>query len=270
MFFAQVFPEVISFNTGVPFQPFSRNPQIKYSYKLKDLKFIATAYTLRDFPSIGPVGTTITIQRNAAIPNANFSFIYSPSDSKNVFGAGIDYKTVLPQIETDKGYKTDETISGISATFVSKLVFNKITWKLQGVYAQNAFDILGIGGYAMKENTYDNITGVCQYTNINTGTLWTELYYKNDKFITGVFGGYTKNMGSDDNIETTSIYARGGNIEYLYRVSPRFAFYQGKSTIGLELEYTAAVYGTIDNKSSFSNTKEVSNIRALLSFIYSF
>jgi len=36
MFVTEVFPGTISFNTGMPFQPFSRNPQIKYTYGIKN------------------------------------------------------------------------------------------------------------------------------------------------------------------------------------------------------------------------------------------
>lgn len=274
LFVAQAFPEVLSFNTGVPFKPFSRNPQIRYTYKTgAGINIIATAYTLREFATPGPPNQ-ITFERNPGFPSLNIAFTYVPQGSQNIFGAGADYKTVMPEIETDLGYKTNSTLSSMSATAFAKLVFDKVTFKLQGVYSQNAANIMGIGGYAVLYNTYDTLTGTREYTNLNTGTMWTEIYYKGENFIAGLFAGYTLNMGSSDKMDTNfHKFARGSNIEYIYRVAPRLAFVQGRSTIGLEIEYTAAAYGkpeNINDMGEFSASEEVANIRTLLSFIYNF
>ncbi len=272
MFIASAFPEVLSFNTGAPFVPFSRNPQVRFTYKAGALNIIATTYTLRDFPTTGPSNPS-TIQKNAGIPNANLTFTFVPKDSKNIFGLGADYKTVMPEMVTTLGYKTDTKLSGYSATAFAKTSFGKITWKLQGTYAQNAYDIMGIGGYAVLLGSYDTLKGTREYTNLNTGSVWTEFYYATDKITVGVFGGYTMNIGSDDHMDLTAVYARGGNIEYIYRAAPRLAFTQGKATIGLEVEYTNAAYAAaadINDMGEFANSTDVSNIRGLVSFIYKF
>ncbi len=87
----------------------------------------------------------------------------------------------------------------------------------------------------------------------------------------GFFGGFTKNMGSQDSIKST-IYARGSNIGYVYRVSPRIVYIAGKLTFGLEGEYTFVMYGKAngDNKGGVTNLYAVSNTRALLAIIYNF
>jgi hypothetical protein len=178
----------------------------------------------------------------------------------------------MPQIETSAGYITDNTLSSMSATAFAKMVFGKVTFKLQGVYAQNAFDIFGLGGYAVKFGSVDTLTGIREYTNYNTGSAWTEIYYTADKFVTGLFAGYTQNLGTTDRIEpgAGTVFARGANILSVYRVAPRVAFIQGKSTIAFELEYTTAAYGTSDEMGIVSETTNYSNIRGLLSFIYKF
>ncbi len=275
MFMAQAFPEVISFNTGVPFQPFSRNPQLRYTRNMGNFSASLTAYTQRDFTSTGPAGASSIYMRNAAIPAVNFQMSYSPAETKNVFGAGWDHKTLVPEIQTNLGHKTNTSISSMSATAYSKLVFDKFTWKLQAILAQNAHDITGIGGYAVKFDSYDTLTGKREYTNFNTGTLWTEVYYSAEKLQAGIFAGYTKNLGTSDQMMTGTgnVFARGSNIEYVYRISPRIAFKQGKTTIALEVEYTTAAYGKpsdIDDMGKFTASEEVSNVRGLLAFIYNF
>ena len=54
MFIAESFPGVISFNTGAPFQPFSRNPQIRFSKSFGGLKLITCVFAQRDFTNMGP------------------------------------------------------------------------------------------------------------------------------------------------------------------------------------------------------------------------
>jgi hypothetical protein len=58
LFIHTSFPDVVSFNTGCPFQPFSRNPQIRLTQSFGKLKVIAAANSQRDFASIGPEGTS--------------------------------------------------------------------------------------------------------------------------------------------------------------------------------------------------------------------
>ena len=38
MFVVEMFPGVVSFNTGAPFQPFARNPQIRFTHSFGDVK----------------------------------------------------------------------------------------------------------------------------------------------------------------------------------------------------------------------------------------
>ncbi len=273
LFIVQSFPEVFSFNTGAPFKPYATNPQLRYTSKIKSLSLISTIYTLNDFPANGPFGPSTVYKRNSIIPNANFTLTID--DGTSLMGLGVDYKTLVPRIKTDKGYKTNTSVNGIAITAFSKLAFNKVTWKFQKIYSQNAYDISGIGGYAVKFDSYDNITGMCEYTNLNTSSFWTELYYKSFDFLFGIFAGYTYNLGSSEKMELDpeNVFARGNDIEYVYRISPRIAFIQKNSTIGFEVEYTVAAYGKhadIDNSGKFLNSTEVANIRGLLTFIHKF
>lgn len=294
MFVAEVFPGVVSFNTGAPFQPFSRNPQVRVSKKIGELKAIACLYSQRDFTSTGPEGSSSKYLRNSGIPNAHFQLQYMPDSTNHVFGLGVDYKILKPRlygevvvspaqtiVDTNtwtttniaavtKKYDVNESVASLSANAYLKFVFKPLTFKVEGVYAQNATDLVMIGGYAVKEIS-DPLTDTREYTNLNTLSVWTEVQTTGKTVQYGIFGGYTKNMGSSDSI-SGAIYARGSNIDYVYRVSPRVVFISGKVNIALEGEYTFAMYGTSNgNKMGNStNNKSVANTRALLAFIYNF
>lgn len=275
MFIAESFPGVISFNTGAPFQPFSRNPQIRLAKSLGNLKIIACVFSQRDFTSTGPDGGSSKYLRNAAIPNTHLQLQYKNDSLNLLFGAGIDYKSIIPELYTTnnagtKKYESDKTLNSMSAVGFVNLKLKPLNIKLEGVYAQNAYDMVMIGGYGVKQLT-DTTTGSKEFTNLNTVSLWTDFQTNGKKVQFGLFGGFSKNIGSQDSIKG-AIYARGANIDYLYRVAPRVIFISGKLNIAFETEYTFAMYGLKngDGKGKVTNGSAIKNTRALLSFIYNF
>lgn len=287
MFVPESFPGVLSFNTGSPFQPFSRNPQIRLTKTFGGLKLIGFIFTQRDFTGIGPEynfannkyssnpSASSKYLRNSGIPDIHFQMQYKSDSSKFLAGAGIDYKIILPELYTVNNtattkFKSDKTLGSISAIGFLNIKLKPVTVKLEGIYAQNAYDMVMIGGYGIKEVT-DTATGEKEFTNLNTLSMWADFQTNGEKLQLGIFGGFTKNMGSQDTIKST-IYARGSNIDYVYRVSPRIVYIAGKLTFGLEGEYTFVMYGKAngDNKGGVTNGNAVSNTRALFAIIYSF
>src|SRR5210317_363244 len=75
-FVTYCFPGTVSFNTGVPFVPFTRNPQIRITQKLGKFNLIATALSQADFLSTGPDGANAKYLRNTAMPAFNLRFEY--------------------------------------------------------------------------------------------------------------------------------------------------------------------------------------------------
>jgi len=273
MFIAESFPGVASFNTGAPFQPFSRNPQIRISQSFGGVKLIGVVFSQRDFTSTGIDGVSSKYIRNSGIPNAHFQIQFKSDSSNLIAGAGIDYKTITPELYTSGTlgkFKSEETLSSLSAIAFINMKFKPVSIKFEGIYAQNAYDMVMIGGYAVKEVT-DTTTGAKEFTNLNTLSIWSDIQTNGKKVQVGLFGGYTKNLGSKDIVDG-KIYARGANIDYVYRIAPRVVFISGKLSIALEGEYTFAMYGKEngDNKGGVTNGKATDNIRSLLTFIYTF
>lgn len=266
MFVVEMFPGVVSFNTGAPFQPFSRNPQIRFTHSFDDFKLIAAAMSQRDFQSNGPAGFTSSYLRNSAIPNLHAQIQYSTNG--NLAGVGIDYKKLTPRIVTTKNVATEASVSGFSALGFLKLNLDPVTLKAQGIYGQNIPDLMQIGGYAVKST--DAATGVEAYTTLSNFTVWGEISTgKQTEY--ALFFGYSKALGASDNI-TGAYYGRATDIENIFRISPRIQFNSEKTRISTEIEYTSAGYGTPNslNKGKIENVKTVSNLRLLLAFFYFF
>lgn len=264
MFVTDVFPQVVSFNTGSPFQPFSRNPQIRLTQSFDKFNLIAALLTQRDVTSNGPAGFSSSYLRNNLIPSAHLQLQYKSESF--VTGAGVDYKTLTPRISTTKNFKTDETVSGLSGLLYAKYVFSGFTWMVEGVYGQNLTDLLMLGGYAVS--AVDTATGYEEYTPLNVYSVWTDLSYGKD-IQPGIFIGYTQNLGADDKI-VGSYNTRVNNIDKIFRVTPRVIFNFSKVRFAVETEFTSTLYGKTDEFGKVNDTKDVLNIRGLIAVYYFF
>jgi len=289
MFITSCFPGTVSFNTGAPFEPFSRNPQIRYTFSFLDFRAIGSLVAQRDFANMGPVSSdpsknlpSSEFIRNAGIPEFNlkleFNKLYPEKNQEFLVGAGIDYKALKPMLTTsiidtaNKShiYTTDETVNGISSFLYFKLKFKPITVKAQATLAQLSENLTMLGGYAVNE-IIDSTKNTVGYTPLNVFSIWTDIHSNGAKWEFGLFAGYSKNNGYITNIIQTP-YGRGSNIDQVYRIAPRVVFKPGKMRFAVELENTVAAYGTMEkiNKGLVKDTTNVSNLRLLLAVYYMF
>ncbi len=281
------FSGVISFNTGAPMQPFSRNPQIRLTHKPGKLSFAAALSAQRDFTS--PQGSSSL--RYSSLPDLSAMISYESNNAERksgiLAGMALDYKMLQPLLTTAKGAKTfitNEKVSGLSVTAYVRYKNPLYTIKLQGILGQNLFDLTMLGGYAVHSIT-DTSRNTVDYTALKNLTGWAEFNTNGEKFQFGLWAGYTQNLGADESILVysnkaggTDATVRGSNVKSILRLSPRIIFISGKFNFATEIEYTNAAYATKDangilnrdEKGVINETEGVSNIRLLLSVIYNF
>jgi hypothetical protein len=262
MFITEVFPQVISFNTGVPFQPFSRNPQIKFVHTSDFLSFQTVLYSQRDFTSNGPSGYSSSYLKNSAIPAVDFQFRINPKPI--LIGVGVDYKVLTPRIETTKKIATDNTIKSFAGMAYFKYSQPSFSLAVEGIYGQNMTDLMMLGGYAVSE--IDSVNGKEKYTNIDVYSLWLDSSLGKE-FQIGLYIGFTKNLGADDVIIGKN-YSRAENLGKVFRIAPRIQYSIGKIKMGCEFEFTEAEYGTPDKYGKIAGGDKVENSRFLIGLFY--
>jgi hypothetical protein len=267
LFQADCFPGTISFNTGAPFTPFSRNPQVRLTKKAGSTAITITAYGQRDFVSSGPDGTSNKYLRNSGLPAMNLQLRVVGGEIFTGW-AGIDLKRLKPEIRTSANVRTDETIESISTFATMKIKTRPVSISLMGIYGQNVSDLAMIGGYAVKEIT-DQVNQFRTYSNLNTTSYWADITTNGEKIVFGLFTAFSKNLGAGHQI-TETIYGRGNNIDHLFRVSPRVTVIEGRLSFGMEFESTTAAYGIIQHNGNVDNTNNITNLRILLSSCYKF
>jgi hypothetical protein len=267
MFPADCFPQTISFNTGAPFTPFSRNPQVRLIYKPGKVSATLSAYSQRDFTSTGPDGSSNKYMRNSGLPGIDAQ-IKVPFSGSAFLVAGADYKILRPELRTSRNYENTNTLGSLSGFATLSIKTKPVSLAMMGSYVQNATDIIMIGGYGATPVT-DTITGIRDFANLTTASGWIDLYTNGKQFQAGIFAGYSRNLGSGTEM-VGPLYGRGTNIAYLARISPRLMAIRGQLNIALEFETTIAGYGQPDPYGNVLDVEPVVNYRILLAATYRF
>ncbi len=287
LFVPGCFSEVVSFNTGSPMQPFSRNPQVRVIHHPGKFHLIAAVSAQRDFTSAGGSNAL----RNSALPEFQAQVQYENKNAvtRNEFLAGIGggVKWLRPLLNTEAEgikYASDRTISSYSLTAFAKVKSADFTFKLQGVYGTNLYDLLMIGGYGVSEVT-DPLRNTVAYTATKTLALWSEAMTQGKTMQLGLWAGFTRNLGAEapilyysDRVGGTLGTVRGANIKSILRISPRLILNSGKFNFALETEYTNAAYAAKDEFGNLSRDdhgvidliRNLANLRVLFATILKF
>lgn len=270
-------PSTVSFTTGTPVLPFSRNPQIRYVQKIGRLQFTAAVQSQRDYPSFGPDpgNTDVSIPssqflKNSGMPEFHAKLQYEKKTGDFLFrtGVGGGYKEICPFLETGAGYATQKTVQGYSGTAFLRLKYKSLRFTSGAIYGANATDVMSIGGFAVSD-TLDTEKHYLNYTVLSSGSLWGELCWNTDTWHVGVFGGYVKNFGASGEI-VGNTWGVGYDIANMYRIAPRVWHNWKRFRIALEWEHTAAAFGTPDENGIPQNTERVANNRIIAGFYYFF
>ncbi|MEI6346894.1 MAG: hypothetical protein WCP69_03000 [Bacteroidota bacterium] len=257
LFTEECVPNTLNFNTGSPFQPFNRSPQVRIKQSLGNhFKLTFSTVTQRDFTSTGPAGAGYQYLANAATPEFTLGISYTKpkTDSSALIGFGLvgEYKVLQPRLVTDSNVCSTQKIETFGASAYFQIETKRMGLKVKATYGENLYDQLMLGGYAIRNYEIKPADGDWQYTSIACGAIWGDLFVNFGKANLGFFGGYTQNFGANNNIyswtsfsSTTDnpFYSRGVNIAYVCRMSPRISYTIGKVKIGLEYDYTLAAYG---------------------------
>ncbi len=265
--FGSVLPTVPSLNTGSPFQPFNRSPQVRAKRMLtNELSLIGSVNYQMQYMSQGPLGASPSYLKNALLPDI---FVGLESKSKHWI-SGVGFDTKMLKIN-------DARLSSGSAVAYTQYADNQLQIKAKAIYGQNLSDHLMIGGYGISnESTTNNIV----YTNFNTLSSWLNLVY-GTKVQTGIFVGFSQNLGTNENlnIDAAGIITAYGYgfyadtqqlMDRIYRIAPHITYNLSNFKLGFEYELTSADYGKIQGNGRIENSSAATNHRAMATISYIF
>jgi hypothetical protein len=253
-----IFPILPSLNTGSPFRPFNRSPQVRFDYKPGFWTASLTGAYQQQYLSYGPCGASNMYKRDAVLPEMVLGIDHTKKGIS--FGGNIDYNTIKPRVtttgENGQVYNSDEILKSLSYMVYGRYQYKKLMILFQGFLGQNVTHMTLNSGYGISD--FDQKTGEEKYTNFNGLYSMFNLSYGN-KWRPGILLGYAKNLGTSKPLykftvsgtESATIWGMSTNIMSDYRISPFLSYSVSKFLLSLEYELTAAQYGT--GKINFEN-----------------
>ena len=270
----EVMPGTRPLNMGIPFHPYSRYVQARYTQYFGGLELSGIAAFQLDNKAVGPDGGSTAYLRNSCIPELNAQLCYRTDNL--LLGAMFNYVLLQPRTFTTdadgKKYKTDTKIGSTAVSVFGKLNVSELSIRFQGIYGDNLTEQGLMGGYIESGLQDDN---TFKYSNFGTTTFWVDLGRTKGVCRPGLFAGFGRNNNFGDDINADDkVFGRGIDIDNVWRIQPRVGFYPTDylSFFG-EVEYTNATYGKkIEDggKYHYESDYNVGNYRFIVAAVFNF
>ncbi len=296
--------DVIALNSGAPFGPFNRSPQVRMDARLGNL-FTLTAAGLwqMQYNSTGPEGQSAEYMLYSKTPEAYLGLSFHHNGW--IVRAGADVLSIRPRHQGNalNGTTLADTIVGTNGLAVKIKVKDRITTaspflylqykkgefsiKAKTIFAESGEHMNMNGGYGISKINPD---GSYTYTPTRTSSSWISLVYggkvgaqedKHPQKLQGIlFAGYVENLGTKDEMAVDATgklvgyyYPRVKNMNRMWRLTPTLLYTVGKFQVGLEYDITSVHYsdGKLDKHGLSQNGLHwVTNHRVQLMTKYNF
>lgn len=274
----EIMPGTCPLNMGSPFHPYARYNQVRYMEHVGKLDVIAAAQFQTDNKSQGPLGPSTTYLRNSCVPEMNLMLRYKTG--RLMLGGAANMLVLKPRESVTQPdntiTKTTQRYTSMAYTLFGRYDGNGWCLKAQSLINDNLYESSTMGGY-IETPVLDNGTLSYDYTDHHWTTLWFDLSRSKGMWRPGLFAGYGWNNNFGNKLDANaSVFGRGFNMEYLWRVQPRIELAAGKGlSFFAEVEYTFAQYGKAKNDTTnqwyeHDNNGGVANVRYMLSALYRF
>lgn len=257
--------DVIALNSGAPFGPFNRSPQVRMDARLGKI-FTLTAAGLwqMQYNSTGPEGQSAEYMAYSKTPEVYLGFSFHGKGF--LMRAGADVLSIKPRHQGKViGNDGKEIKVQVSDRLTTVSPFLYLQYK-KGEFSIKAKTILAEAGEHMNMNggygvSKVNEDGSYEYTPTRHSSSWISLVYggkvgaqedKHPQKLQGIlFAGYIKNFGTkaalwdanQDGKADMFYFLRGENMNQMWRLTPTLLYTVGKFQVGIEYDITSVHYG---------------------------
>ncbi len=260
---------VFTLESGVPFGPFNRSPQVTLDANLGDhFTLTASALWQMQYTSTGPDGASANYIKYSCTPEGYLGLTYKTGGF--LARVGADVLSIKPRSTGKGGYfdttgdspvwtpatvKVSDRITTVSPFVYMQYVNGGFEFKAKTIYASAGEHMNIQGGYGItKKCTGEGEDGHYEYAPIHTSSSWATIAYTFRKIWKPmIMAGYYKNLGTSEDLVNTDgnvlesdfYFAKNSyrNLNQLYRVSPSIVCTLGRFSIGLNYEFSGAQYG---------------------------
>lgn len=295
--------DAIALNSGAPFGPFNRSPQVRMDARLgKYVTLTAAGLWQMQYLSIGPEGQSAEYMLYGKTPEAYLGLSFH--DKGFILRAGADVLSIKPRQFGEAQDADGNVILGTDGNPLKITVKDRITTaspflylqykkgefsiKAKTIFAESGEHMNMNGGYGVKKVNAD---GSYEYTPTRTSSSWISLVYggkvgaqedKHPQKLQGIlFAGYVENLGTKEALATKAdgslvgyYYPRVKNMNRMWRLTPTLLYTVGKFQVGLEYDITSVHYSdgklNPENGLSVNGLHWVTNHRVQLMTKYNF
>ncbi len=240
--------------------------------------------------------STTLVSRNAVMPimQAQWRHYFG---KENYFGVLIEGQRLRPRLKT-VGIPVPPTTSPnipyaeqcsaftecMCAAYM-KLASECVILRGKIGFIQDGSELGFISGYAVEAQA--SVSKRQKYTPLRCIVSWFDVdFWPDQEWMPGCVIGFSKNLGAGKKLLVNSkgqptIYSsgpvtlaypggEGASIDTLFKCAPRLWIKKGSVHFGLELDWTRAAFGTVDEYGVVQSATPVNNVRFQFSIFYRF
>ena len=257
-------PYVIDLETGTPFNPFSRTPQVMLDHNFsKNFTLTGGFIWQMQYLSSGPNGASDNYIKYGCIPEF-YAGVTFKSNNGFTGRVGMDVLSIKPRWRNSAGDKVDDRITTVSPYVYAQYSKDAFAVNAKVVYASAGEHFNMLSGYGV---TGINSDGSWDYAPLHSTASYLSVKYGRKLQVQGMIG-HMKNLGTSKSLyedpakpgytSTKNVYISGNgfhNLNQIIRVTPTVVYNLGKLSFGLEYDITSAQYGkyAVDGHVNSSN-----------------
>ena len=247
-------PHGINLESGAPFGPFNRSPQLMIHWTHKDFTLTSGILYLSQYlPMDAQTNAKSVAPYKYGWPEEYFGLTWK----KGAFVEKLGFTNILtkPVRITKDNYKASGLLDAMTAFYFCQYTKDLFQIKAKVAYAMSGEHMNILSGYGIS--AYDATNHEYTYTPMQDLTSFVSAQYGKKVQVMGMVG-YMKHLGTTEDLLGGAAVmgktaAEGGNlwintaaatnIQQAVRVTPTVLWNLGKLQLGLEYDYTIAQFG---------------------------
>ena len=248
-------PYVIDLETGTPFNPFSRTPQVMLDHNFsKNFTLTGGFIWQMQYLSSGPNGASDNYIKYGCTPEF-YAGVTFKSNNGFTGRVGMDVLSIKPRWRNSAGDKVDDRITTVSPYVYAQYSKDAFAVNAKVVYASAGEHFNKLSGYGVTDINSD---GSWDYAPLHSTASYLSVKYGRKLQVQGMIG-HMKNLGTSKSLyeapanpgstSPDNVYISGNgfhNLNQIIRVTPTVVYNLGKLSFGLEYDITSAQYGKYD------------------------
>ena len=234
-------PHIVNLETGAPFNPFNRSPQVMFNYNFGKKVTLTGGfiYGMQYLPT-GPAGKSADYMKYGLIPELYAGITLKPASSF-MMKLGANMMNIKPRWE---GGLKDRLTTVSPFVFLQYTGKNGFQIKAKSILAEAGEHMNLLTGYGVSQVNAD---GSYEYTPMRSTASFISAQYGKKWQVMGM-AGYMRLLGTTEDLIDPTLYwfnnSGESNFRQMFRLTPTIAYNLGKLTLALEYNLTGVQYGS--------------------------